>query len=456
MCGKPVGGLQPRQPAADAPLASTPAPVPIRPTATPRAFSRRSAKASGAWPGRPQPRQSVAHPPTARRAHPGARVVAAAEHLAQLKPLGPDHVADTESRRRRSRGSRASESRRCASVSSAKNGMSATGPRAVEAPGGVEGSDPEGDVCSEGVLDPGPSGFEPGPRSSREKTTPISRSSTPAARAPDRVDRAADTGELGRGIGPVGGEVAQPSLFGDRVIVEVGDYLGVFGARAAPARRCGQARGRSAARGRRRSRELGRPAAGLEAPCRRRRSSQPGPSALNLVELTAQFLEGRGDALGGSFVQTATISRGVTVAMLPTPPDAALFHSLMFVFGCAVTDDEIYREYAEPGIRLAADPIPRSRPLGSAGTIFRNYNLYFDNTRIARTSRPWSWSTRTPRSSTPTSARRSRGAAGPRCRDRRLRRRDRRAQHRLVGGLGHLGVLRPPLPTRSAAARSRR
>ena len=64
--------------------------------------------------------------------------------------------------------------------------------------------------------------------------------------------------------------------------------------------------------------------------------------------------------------------------MLPAPPDAGLFHKLMFVFGCAVTDDEIYRECAEPGIRLAAEPDSEIRPLGSAGTLFRNYNLYFD------------------------------------------------------------------------------
>ena len=39
----------------------------------------------------------------------------------------------------------------------------------------------------------------------------------------------------------------------------------------------------------------------------------------------------------------------------------------------------------------------------------------------------------------------ARGARRPRGRRRRLRRRDRRAQHRLVGGLGHLGVVHAPL-----------
>ena len=64
--------------------------------------------------------------------------------------------------------------------------------------------------------------------------------------------------------------------------------------------------------------------------------------------------------------------------MLPAPPDAALFPIPMIVFGCAVTDDEIYRECAEPGIRLAAEPDSEIRPLSTAGSIFRNYNLYFD------------------------------------------------------------------------------
>ena len=81
---------------------------------------------------------------------------------------------------------------------------------------------------------------------------------------------------------------------------------------------------------------------------------------------------------GVLFVQTATVRRRDTAAMLPAPPDAALSPILMFVFGCAVTDDEIYRECAEPGIRLAAEPDSEIRPLGTAGTIFRNYNLYFD------------------------------------------------------------------------------
>ena len=53
--------------------------------------------------------------------------------------------------------------------------------------------------------------------------------------------------------------------------------------------------------------------------------------------------------------------------MLPAPPDAGLFHNLMFVFGCAVTDDEIYRDCAEPGIQLAAEPDSEIRRSAAPG-----------------------------------------------------------------------------------------
>ena len=66
--------------------------------------------------------------------------------------------------------------------------------------------------------------------------------------------------------------------------------------------------------------------------------------------------------------------------------------------------------------------------------------------RTATTSRRWSWSTRTPRSSIPTSSpKMQRGARRPRGRAGRLRRRGRGPQHRLVGGLGHLGLVHAPL-----------
>ena len=146
---------------------------------------------------------------------------------------------------------------------------------------------------------------------------------------------------------------------------------------------------------------------------------------------------------GVLFVQTATISLGDTVAMLPAPPDAGLFHNLMFVFGCAVTDDEIYRDCAEPGIRLAAEPDSRSSPSAAPGRS--------SATTTCSSTRP---GPRRPRGAGPGPPGRgdrrprllregARGAAGPRGRDRRLRRRDRRPQHRLVGGLGRPGLASP-------------
>jgi len=53
----------------------------------------------------------------------------------------------------------------------------------------------------------------------------------------------------------------------------------------------------------------------------------------------------------------------------------------MFVFGCAITDEEIYAECAEPGIRFAAEPDSEILPLGTAGSIFRNYNLLIDQVK---------------------------------------------------------------------------
>lgn len=50
----------------------------------------------------------------------------------------------------------------------------------------------------------------------------------------------------------------------------------------------------------------------------------------------------------------------------------------MFVFGCAITDPEIYARCAERGIRRAAEPDSEVIALRSAGSIFRNYNLLCD------------------------------------------------------------------------------
>ena len=53
----------------------------------------------------------------------------------------------------------------------------------------------------------------------------------------------------------------------------------------------------------------------------------------------------------------------------------------MFVFGCAITDEDVYAECAEPGIRFAAEEDSEILALGTAGSIFRNYNLLIDQVR---------------------------------------------------------------------------
>jgi hypothetical protein len=50
----------------------------------------------------------------------------------------------------------------------------------------------------------------------------------------------------------------------------------------------------------------------------------------------------------------------------------------MIVFGCSITDPEKYRKWAEPGIRLAAEPESEVIANASAGSIFRSYNLLMD------------------------------------------------------------------------------
>jgi hypothetical protein len=53
----------------------------------------------------------------------------------------------------------------------------------------------------------------------------------------------------------------------------------------------------------------------------------------------------------------------------------------MIAFGCAITDNEIYRRCAEPGIRRAAEPDSLILANSSAGSLFRNYNLILDQVR---------------------------------------------------------------------------
>ena len=50
----------------------------------------------------------------------------------------------------------------------------------------------------------------------------------------------------------------------------------------------------------------------------------------------------------------------------------------MIVFGTAVTDPEIYKRYAEPGIRRAAEANAAIIPNVGAGSLFRSYNLLLD------------------------------------------------------------------------------
>jgi hypothetical protein len=54
----------------------------------------------------------------------------------------------------------------------------------------------------------------------------------------------------------------------------------------------------------------------------------------------------------------------------------------MIAFGCPITDHTLYQAYAEPGIKLVAEPDSEILAFGSAGlgdaSIFRNYNLLIE------------------------------------------------------------------------------
>jgi hypothetical protein len=50
----------------------------------------------------------------------------------------------------------------------------------------------------------------------------------------------------------------------------------------------------------------------------------------------------------------------------------------MIAFACSVSDPEPYRRYAEPGIRLAAEPDSAIFSYASVGTIGRSYNVLLD------------------------------------------------------------------------------
>jgi hypothetical protein len=50
----------------------------------------------------------------------------------------------------------------------------------------------------------------------------------------------------------------------------------------------------------------------------------------------------------------------------------------LIAFGSAITDPEAFRRYAEPGIRLVAEPDSEVIANAPAGTLFRTYNLILD------------------------------------------------------------------------------
>jgi len=50
----------------------------------------------------------------------------------------------------------------------------------------------------------------------------------------------------------------------------------------------------------------------------------------------------------------------------------------MIAFGTSITSPDAYSKYAEPGIRLAAEPDSVIYPFSAAGSIFRSYNLLLD------------------------------------------------------------------------------
>ena len=50
----------------------------------------------------------------------------------------------------------------------------------------------------------------------------------------------------------------------------------------------------------------------------------------------------------------------------------------MILFGCSITDPDVYRRCAEPGLRRAAEPDSEVLASAAAGSIFRSYNLILD------------------------------------------------------------------------------
>ena len=119
----------------------------------------------------------------------------------------------------------------------------------------------------------------------------------------------------------------------------------------------------------------------------------------------------------------------------------------MIVFASSITDPELYRSCAEPGIRLAAEPDSEVIANAAAGSIFRSYNLIMDSVAEREDLEALVLLHQDSELASPDfCATLRQRAQRPRRRRRRLRRRGRGAQHRLVGGLGDLGLLHPPVP----------
>ena len=53
----------------------------------------------------------------------------------------------------------------------------------------------------------------------------------------------------------------------------------------------------------------------------------------------------------------------------------------MIAFGCAITQEDLFRRCAEPGIELAAEPDSEVLPQLSPNSLFRNYNLLLDRVK---------------------------------------------------------------------------